>query len=65
MATIGNLTFYKRKGVNCVRRPGGSTKERLQTDPRLRRVLEHNSEFGAQSRNSGDVDPPKRAISEV
>jgi hypothetical protein len=47
--TIGNLSFYKRKGVNCVRRPGGFTKERLQTDPRLRRVREHNTEFGAQS----------------
>jgi len=47
--TIGNLTFYKRKGVRCVRRPGGFTKERLQTDPRLRRVREHNTEFGAQS----------------
>jgi hypothetical protein len=47
--TIGNLTFYKRKGVRCVRRPGGFTRERLQTDPGLRRVVEHNSEFGAQS----------------
>lgn len=47
--TIGNLTFYKRKGVTCVRRPGGFTKERLQTDPGLRRIVEHNSEFGAQS----------------
>ena len=50
--TIGNLSFYKRKGVKCVRRPGGFTKEQLQTDPRLRRVREHNSEFGAQSRAS-------------
>lgn len=47
--TIGNLTFYKRKGVKCVRRPGGFTKERLLVDPRLRRIREHNSEFGAQS----------------
>lgn len=47
--TIGNLSFYKRKGVNCVRRPGGFTKEQLQTDPRLRRVREHNAEFSAQS----------------
>ena len=47
--TIGNLTFYQRKGVRCVRRPGGFTRERLLTDPRLRRVLKHNSEFGAQS----------------
>jgi len=47
--TIGNLSFYTRKGVRCVRRPGGFSKERLQSDPALRRVREHNNEFGAQS----------------
>lgn len=47
--TFGNLSFYKRKGVRCVRRPGGFTKERLEADPALRRVREHNTEFGAQS----------------
>lgn len=47
--TIGKLSFYKRKGVNCVRRPGGFTKEKLHKDPRLRRVREHNAEFGTQS----------------
>ena len=47
--TIGNMSFYKRKGVPCVRRPGGFTRERLLGDPRLRRVVEHNAEFGAQS----------------
>lgn len=47
--TFGNLTFYTRKGVRCVRRPGGFSKERLKSDPALHRVVEHNSEFGAQS----------------
>ena len=47
--TFGNLSFYKRKGVRCVRRPGGFSKERLESDPALRRVREHNTEFGAQS----------------
>lgn len=47
--TFGNLSFYQRKGVNCVRRPGGFSKERIETDPALRRVLEHTAEFGAQS----------------
>jgi len=41
--TIGNLSFYKRNGVKCVRRPGGFTKERLLTDPGLHRVREHNT----------------------
>lgn len=47
--TFGNLSFYKRKGVNCVRRAGGFSKERIETDPGLRRVREHTAEFGAQS----------------
>jgi hypothetical protein len=53
--TFGNLTFYKRKGVNCVRRPGGFSKERLRSDPKLRRVVEHHGEFGAQSMASKSV----------
>lgn len=46
---FGNYSFYKRKGVNCVRRAGGFSKERIENDPALHRVLEHTAEFGAQS----------------
>lgn len=60
--TIGNLTFYQRKGVRCVRRPGGFTRERLQTDPRLRSVLKHNSEFGAQSMASKSLRTALSAV---
>lgn len=43
--TIEDLTFYKKDGKNFVRRKGGVSKERIETDPNFVRTRENNSEF--------------------
>lgn len=43
--TIEDLTFYKKDGQNFVRRKGGVSKERIETDPNYVRTRENNSEF--------------------
>lgn len=52
--TIEDLTFYKKNGKNYVRRKGGVSKERIETDPNFVRTRENNTEF-AQSAGSGKV----------
>ena len=48
--TVDDLTFYKKDGQNFVRRKGGVSKERIETDPNYVRTRENNSEF---SMNAG------------
>jgi hypothetical protein len=43
--TVEDLTFYKKDGVNYVRRKGGISKERINNDPNFIRTRENNSEF--------------------
>lgn len=43
--TVEDLTFYKKDGVNYVRRKGGISKERIGNDPNFIRTRENNSEF--------------------
>lgn len=43
--TIEDLTFYKKDGRNFVRKKGGVSKERIDTDPNFVRTRENNSEF--------------------
>lgn len=43
--TIEDLTFYKKDGKNYVRRKGGVSKERIESDPNYVRTRENNSEF--------------------
>lgn len=43
--TIEDLTFYKKDGKNFVRRKGGVSKERIETDPNYVRTRENNNEF--------------------
>jgi len=52
--TVEDLTFYKKDGVNYVRRKGGVPKERIANDPNFVRTRENNSEFG-HSGSSGKV----------
>lgn len=44
--TVEDLTFYKRDGKNFVRRKGGVSKERIESDPNYVRTRENNTEFG-------------------
>lgn len=43
--TVDDLTFYKKDGKNFVRRKGGVSKKRIETDPNYVRTRENNSEF--------------------
>ena len=43
--TVEDLTFYKKDGKSFVRRKGGVSKERIETDPNYVRTRENNSEF--------------------
>lgn len=43
--TVEDLTFYKKDGINYVRKKGGIPKERIATDPNFVRTRENNSEF--------------------
>lgn len=52
--TVEDLTFYKKDGKNFVRRKGGVSKERIDSDPNYVRTRENNSEFG-HSGTSGKV----------
>lgn len=52
--TVEDLTFYKKDGVNYVRKKGGISKERIGNDPNFIRTRENNSEFG-HSGSSGKV----------
>ena len=52
--TVEDLTFYKKDGVNFVRRKGGVSKERIGNDPNFIRTRENNTEFG-HSGSSGKV----------
>jgi hypothetical protein len=52
--TVEDLTFYKKDGVNYVRKKGGIAKERIANDPNFVRTRENNSEFG-HSGSSGKV----------
>lgn len=44
--TIEDLTFYRKDGVNYVRKKGGISKDRISTDPNFVRTRENNTEFG-------------------
>jgi hypothetical protein len=50
--TIENLTFYRRDGKLFVRRKGGVSKHRIETDPNYVRTRENMNEF-KQSATSG------------
>ncbi len=52
--TIEDLTFYKKDGVNYVRRKGGIPKDRIMNDPAFARTRENGSEFG-HSANTGKI----------
>jgi len=43
--TVEELTFFKLGGKNFVRKKGGVSKERIETDPSFVRTRENNSEF--------------------
>jgi hypothetical protein len=52
--TVEDLTFYKKDGVNYVRRKGGVSRERIATYPNFVRTRENGTEFG-HSANAGKV----------
>lgn len=52
--TVDNLTFFKKDGKNFVRRKGGVSKQRIETDPNFVRTRENMSEF-KQSATSGKL----------
>jgi hypothetical protein len=52
--TIENLTFYRRDGKIFVRRKGGVSKHRIETDPNYVRTRENMNEF-KQSATSGKL----------
>ncbi len=52
--TVEDLTFYKKDGINYVRRKGGIPKERIANDPNFIRTRENNTEFG-HSGTSGKI----------
>ncbi len=52
--TVEDLTFYKKDGVNYVRRKGGVSKERIANDPNFVRTRENGSEFG-HAANAGKI----------
>jgi hypothetical protein len=52
--TIEDLTFYKKDGVNYVRKKGGIPKDRISNDPKFERTRENNNEFG-HSGSSGKL----------
>lgn len=52
--TVEDLTFYKRDGINYVRKKGGVSKDRISNDPNFIRTRENNTEFG-HSGTSGKV----------
>lgn len=43
--SYGDLTFYKKEGQNFVRKRGGISKQRIETDPSFVRTRENMSEF--------------------
>lgn len=43
--TLGDLTFYKKEGQSFVRKKGGISKQRIETDPSFVRTRENMSEF--------------------
>ncbi|MFC7774631.1 hypothetical protein [Flavobacterium sp. GCM10027622] len=52
--TVEDLNFYKKEGVNYVRKKGGISKERINNDPNFIRTRENNSEF-AHNCSSGKL----------
>ncbi|GAA4776921.1 MULTISPECIES: hypothetical protein [Flavobacterium] len=52
--TVEDLTFYKKEGVSYVRRKGGVSKERINSDSNFVRTRENNNEFG-HSGTSGKI----------
>lgn len=52
--TVEDLTFYKKDGINYVRKKGGISKDRIANDPNFVRTRENNTEFG-HSGTSGKV----------
>lgn len=50
--TVEDLTFYKKDGKSFVRRKGGVSKERIESDPNYVRTRENNSEFGHSGNSS-------------
>jgi len=52
--TVENLTFFKKDGKNFVRRKGGVSKQRIETDPNFVRTRENMNEF-KQSATSGKL----------
>ncbi len=55
--TIGNLSFYTRKGSSEVfaRRKGGASKEKIKTDPAFANLRKANKEFGGCSKMSKQI----------
>lgn len=52
--TVENLTFFKKDGKSFVRRKGGVSKQRIETDPNYVRTRENMNEF-KQSATSGKL----------
>lgn len=51
---MGKVNFYKRKGEHVARTKSGTSKSKIMNDPKMQRVRENMSEFGAlaQTRKS-------------
>lgn len=60
--TVGDLSFYKRKGEYHVRKKGGVSAERIRTDPAFARTRENQKEF-ARAMSGGKL--VKMSLSEV
>lgn len=43
--TFGDMTFYKKEGQSLVRKKGGVSKQRIETDPNFVRTRENMNEF--------------------
>lgn len=52
VGSIDDLSIYKMRGVDkpVVRRKGGPSKEKIETDPELRQVRNNISEFGGRAK---------------
>ena len=48
--SIGGMTFYERNRKNLVRTTSGPSKERIENDPKFKRVRENMSEFGGAAK---------------
>ena len=51
---IGDLVYYKRKGVYLVRKVGSPSKKRIKEDPKFDKTRKLNCEFGAAAKAGHD-----------